>query len=58
MQGLSNSWVVVPILSNDCIESMQASFARETPDNVLLEWMGTLGEWWPGFYFSERPSAH
>jgi hypothetical protein len=40
MRGLTKSWVVVPIVSAQCIASMRDMKEKETPDNVLLEWVG------------------
>ena len=42
MRGLTKSWVVVPIVSDQCIASMRDMEEKEAPDNVLLEWMGAL----------------
>jgi hypothetical protein len=42
MQGLAASWVVLPILSDGVLKTMRGSDARESADNVLLEWLGAL----------------
>ena len=42
MSGLAASWVVCPIVTNGALEMMQETETRDTPDNVLLEWMGAL----------------
>eukprot|EP01047_Picozoa_sp_COSAG01_P085666 COSAG01_NODE_18924_length_1043_cov_1.491525_2_plen_85_part_00 len=43
MNGLSNSWMVVPIVSNRGLEPMlKLSPDNTRTDNVLLEWMAAL----------------